>query len=280
MKEKDGLEKSALRARAQVIRMIRMARSGHLAGSLSAVDVLTYFYQKVLKVRPEQPDWSGRDRFFLSAGHVCPAWYAVLSERGFFPADQLLRLRQLDSPLQGHPSRRVELGIENSAGSLGQGLGMAVGTALALERDGSLAKVFVLTSDGEHDEGQVWEAYLMASHYHLSNLTIIVDVNGIQQSGETSQVLDLGDLKAKMKAFCLAVESCDGHSFTDIDKKYTKLTKITDRPHVLLCKTVPGKGIASLEGDARWHAGQPSEQQWQQIFTELAAALAERGVSL
>ena len=280
MKEKDDLEKSALQARAQVLRMIRVARSGHLAGSLSGIDVMTYFYRRVLNVKPDEPAWDGRDRFLLSAGHVCPAWYAVLSERGFINPEQLLTLRQLGSPLQGHPRRDVSLGIENSAGSLGQGVSLAAGIALALQRGGGSQRVFVYSSDGEQDEGMVWEAYLFASHYHLGNLTVIIDVNGIQQSGATCEVLDLGDLSGKLRAFGWAVEKCDGHDFSDIEAKYSKLNKISDRPRALLCRTIPGKGISLLEADAHWHAGQPSEEGWRAIFGELAGKLEAAGVSL
>lgn len=260
--------------------MIQAAGSGHLAGSLDMADVMTYFYQAVLNVRPEEPEWCERDRFFLSAGHLCPVWYATLSARGFFPAEKLLTLRQLGSELQGHPRRNVKLGIENSAGPLGQGMSMAVGAAYQLKKDGGKQRVFVLSSDGEHDEGQIWEAYLFASHYHLGNLTVIIDVNGIQQSGATREVLDLGDLEAKLRAFGLATAVCNGHDFVDIEEKYRQLKQIMSKPKALLCLTIPGKGISMLEGDHRWHAAQPNNEQWQTIFAELAEKLRAAGVDL
>ena len=276
----DYLAKNALYARAQVLRMIRVAGSGHLASSLGICDVLTYWYECVLRAKPEQPDWAERDLFLLSAGHLCPAWYATLARRKYFPEKLLLTLRQLDSPLAGHPHRNVSLGIENSAGSLGQGVSMAVGAALALQRNGTDRQVYVLASDGEQQEGQVWEAYQVASHYHLDNLTVIIDVNGIQQSGKTVNVLDLGDLAGKMTAFGFGVHVCDGHDFEALEQARAAMQAVTGKPHCLLARTTPGKGIALLENDYHWHAAAPSEEQWHQIFADLAGQLHEHGISI
>ena len=276
----DELTQISWRTRARVLRMIRAAGSGHLASSLGSSDIFTYFYHNVLNLHPGPTVFAERDYFLLSAGHLCPAWYATLSECGFFAPEHLLTLRQFGSPLQGHPHRQVELGIENIAGPLGQGLSMAAGLALARQRAGSQQKVFVLSSDGEQQEGQVWEAYLFAAHYRLANLLVIIDVNRIQQSGLVRQVMNLGDLAAKLQSFGFAVCECDGHDFADLAAKYSELASVSDKPQCLLCRTVPGKGISLLEGDALWHAAQPTDQQWGEIFAELADKLTAAGVDL
>ena len=272
------LSQISWRTRAYVLRMIRAAGSGHLASSLGSSDIFTFFYQSVLNLQPGSTAFGERDYFLLSAGHLCPAWYATLAGRGFFAAQHLLSLRQFGSPLQGHPHRQVELGVENIAGPLGQGVSMAAGLALALQRAGSQQKVFVLSSDGEQQEGQVWEAYLFAAHYRLANLMVIIDANRIQQSGLVRQVMNLGDLAAKLQSFGFAVRESDGHDFADLQAKYNELAGVDNQPKCLLCHTIPGKGISLLEGDAHWHAALPTDEQWDEIFAELADKLTAAGV--
>jgi len=257
-----------------------MSGSGHLASSLDSADLFTYLYQKGLNIRADRPDDDSRDLFFLSAGHLCPAWYAALAIRGFFPEADLLDLRRFGSFLQGHPHRNVPKGIENSAGPLGQGLSQAAGAALGLQRAGSPRRVYVLTTDGEQQEGQTWESYLFAAHYALDHLMVIIDVNGIQQTGHTDDVMKIGDLSAKMKAFGFYVATCDGHDFADIDAKFTALKKKTKKPQCLICQTVPGRGISLLESDPHWHAAQPTDEQWKTIFGELAALLRDADIDL
>ncbi len=273
------LQQFASLVRVHILRQIRHAGSGHLAGSLDMADVFTYFYQQVLNHRPTEPQWSDRDLFFLSAGHICPVWYATLALYGYFPPEKLLTLRQFGSQLQGHPQRQPELGLENSSGPLGQGVSMAVGAAHALKQAKSARRVFVVSSDGEQQEGQIWESYLFASHHQLSNFTILIDCNGIQQSGHVSDILNLEDLAAKFKAFNFAVAKVDAHDFTALDKAWQKLSAVTDKPHALLCHTVPGKGIPLLENDYHWHAGQPDDKQWSEIFAQAAQLLSSTGAT-
>lgn len=276
--QKEELEKQALILRCHILRAIRMAGSGHLAGSLDISEVLVYFYHQVLRVRPTEPEWPERDLFLLSAGHLCPAWYAMLAQLGYFPVDQLLTLRQFGSSLQGHPKRQPSLGIENSAGPLGQGVSMAVGMAYQLQQEQSGRRVFVLGSDGEQDEGQCWESYLFAAHYNLSNLTLLMDVNGIQQTGNVTTVMDTAELKDKLLAFGWAVAVVDGNDFASIESGWQQLKDLSC-PKAMLCRTIPGKGITLLENDYHWHAQQPTEEQWTEIFAQLETQLQHMGVS-
>jgi transketolase len=262
------LQQAAHRARQDVLRSIHAAGSGHLASSLGAADIFTYFYHHVLRLRPQQPQWQDRDLFLLSAGHLCPIWYVTLAHLGFFDPQLLLTLRHLDSPLQGHPQRQITLGIENSAGSLGQGISQAAGLAYALQQAQSDRRVFVLSSDGEQQEGQVWEAYLFAAHYHLHHLTVIIDLNDIQQSGRVGDVMNLTDLKTKLLSFNWAVGVCHGNDFASIDKVWQQI-KDTPYPHAIICRTTAGQGVSFMSGDYRWHAQTPNSAQWAQAFQEL-----------
>lgn len=252
--------------RSDILHSIYTTGSGHLAGSLGVVEILTYLYFVALNLRPQQPDWHERDLFFLSAGHLCPALYATLAQRGFFARKILSSLRQFGSPLQGHPRRQLSLGIECSAGSLGQGISQAVGAAYALKQSGSKRKVVVLASDGEQQEGQCWEAYLFAAHYHLDNLTLIVDVNGIQQSGLVKQVISLEDLAAKFLSFNFACTRPAGNDFSALHQAWQQLTAVKNYPKAILATTTPGKGVPLLENNYHYHAGMPSAALWQQIF--------------
>lgn len=261
------LKKQATLVRGDILRSIHAAGSGHLAGSLGVVEILLYYFI-ALKLKPEQPLWPERDLFFLSAGHLCPALYAVLSRKGFFSPALLKTLRTFGSPLQGHPHYQPNLGIECSAGSLGQGISQAVGAALALKRQNSCRRVVVLSSDGEQQEGQVWEAYLFAAHYQLNNFTLIIDYNRIQQSGPTNQVLSLGDLRSKFLSFNFACSEINGHDFAALAAADQQL-RHQSYPQVIIAHTTPGKGIAFLENDYHWHSRFPTKQQWQQIFAQL-----------
>lgn len=263
------LREQATLVRRDILESIHTAGSGHLAGSLGVVEILLYYYFVSLKLKPKQPLWSERDLFFLSAGHLCPALYAVLSRRGFFSTTLLKTLRAFGSPLQGHPHYQPEMGIECSSGSLGQGISQAVGAALALKRAGSKRRVVVLSSDGEQQEGQVWEAYLFAAHYQLNNFTLIIDCNRIQQSGNIDRVLSLGDLRTKFLSFNFACSKVDGHDFGALKKADEQLCSLS-YPQVILAHTIPGKGISFLENDYRWHSRFPTTEQWRQIFAECA----------
>jgi len=268
MTQFQDLTRLSKQLRLDVLQMIKHAGSGHLAGSLGMADVFAYFYHQVLNHRPQEPQWSDRDYFLLSAGHICPVWYATLARFNYFDPQLLSTLRQLNSPLQGHPKRNPDLGIENTSGPLGQGISMAAGLAYGLQQAGKKNQVFVVSSDGEQQEGQVWEAYLFVTHYHLKNLTIIIDCNGIQASGRVSQVMSIADLKDKLLAFNFAVGVVDGHDFANIDEVWQSLVSV-EHPKVLLCQTTPAKGISFMENDHYWHSKIPDNQQYQQALTEL-----------
>ncbi len=245
-------EQQANSTRLQVLQMIVKAGSGHLASGLGTVEIFQFFYQEVLRVKPEDPTWEDRDLFLLSAGHLCPTWYATLANQGFFPQSELMTLRQFGSPLQGHPHRNLAMGIENTSGPLGQGVSMAVGLAYGLQQAKSQRRVFVLTSDGEQQEGQAWEAYLFAAHYNLKNLTVIVDVNGIQASGPTKEVMKVDSLKEKFLAFNWAVGVADGNDHQSLQNTWQQLQTVP-YPKVLLAKTIPGKGVGFMENDYHFH---------------------------
>jgi len=241
---------------------------GHPGGSLSAAEIVATLYFGVLNVRPEEPGWPDRDRFVLGKGHAAPVLYAALAERGFFPRAWLGTLRRPGSMLQGHPDMRKTPGIDISTGSLGQGLSAAVGMALAGQMDGRTYRVFALLSDGELDEGQIWEAAMAAHKYRLGNLTAIVDHNGLQNDGYTADVMPLGDLKAKWAAFGWDVVEVDGH---DTRALYAMLqAPHPGTPRVVLARTTKGKGVGFMEGKGEWHAAAISDAQLTEALSELA----------
>lgn len=246
--------------RKDVVVMLTEAKSGHSAGSLGLADVFTALYFNVMNHDPQNPGWEGRDRFLLSNGHVCPVHYAALANTGYFPKEQLLTLRKLGSPLQGHPHRTALPGVENSSGPLGQGLSQAVGMALVGKREKKDWRVYCVVSDGEHGEGQIWEAVMLANKYKLSNLTAIMDRNNIQIDGFTEEVLPLESIEDKYRAFGWNVIHSDGH---DIIKLITACeeSKKSERPTMIIAHTVPGKGIPFMELLVEWHGKSPSKEQ-------------------
>lgn len=248
--------------------MLEQAKSGHAGGALGLADVLAVLYRDVLKHRPAEPRWLGRDRLVLSNGHVCPVLYAALARHGYFPEKELLRLRRLDSPLEGHPKADLDLGIEVSSGPLGQGISQAIGMALAARYQGRSHHTFVITSDGEHQEGQTWEAYLSGAKYKLENLTAIVDRNYIQISGVTEQVMPLESLPDKLRAFGWQVYEVDGHDHDEL-----KLTLIAARddglPSVVVAYTEPGRGVDFMESKYSWHGSPPSPAEARQALHQL-----------
>jgi len=246
--------------RKDVVLMLTEAKSGHSAGSLGLADVFTALYFNVLNHDPQNPNWEERDRFLLSNGHVCPVQYAALANTGYFPKEQLITLRKLGSPLQGHPHRTTLPGIENSSGPLGQGLSQAVGMALVGKREKKDWRVYCVVSDGEHGEGQIWEAVMLANKFKLSNLTAIMDRNNIQIDGFTEEVLPLESIEDKYRAFGWNVIHSDGH---DIIKLITACeeSKKSERPTMIIAHTVPGKGIPFMELLVEWHGKSPSKEQ-------------------
>lgn len=258
----DQLKKIASQIRINIIKMIAQAGSGHPAGSLSITDILTLLYFHLLKHQPQKPNWSDRDYLLLSHGHVCPAWYATLAEAGYFSKDKLNSLRQFGSPLQGHPKLNSLPGVENSSGPLGQGISQACGLALALKMDDKTNKVYCLMSDGEQQEGQVWEAYMLANKYQLSNLIVLIDRNNIQIEGNTEKVMPLDNLKQKIRSFGWQVLESNGHDFNQLKQNIKKAWKSKNQPTAIICHTVAGKGVDFMEKEGFiWHGKSLNQEQ-------------------
>ena len=261
--------------RRDIITMTANAGSGHPGGSLSAVELMTSVFFNHLRVDPKNPHDPDRDRFVLSKGHAAPCYYAVLAAKGFISRDEYANFRQLHSILQGHPDAKKVPGIDASMGSLGQGVSIAVGMALA----GKVAKkdyrVYAILGDGEVAEGQVWEAMMAANKYHLDNLCACVDVNGLQIDGETKDVMPTEPLDKKFEAFGWHVIKCDGHDFDQIEAAYKEAEQTKGQPTMILAKTIKGKGVSFMENNAGWHGKAPYDEQWAQAKAELEAKIKE-----
>lgn len=264
------LEENARRIRRHVVTMIEKAGSGHPGGSLSCVDIVATLYFYKMRHRPEEPSWEDRDRFVLSKGHGAPTLYAVLAEAGYFPVEKLRTLRTFGSMLQGHPDATLTPGVEYSSGSLGQGLSVACGMAVAGKLDKRTQRVYVLLGDGECDEGQVWEAALFASQYKLDNLTAIVDRNGLQIDGPTERVMSLEPLTKKWEAFGWHVLEIDGHKIEDIITALDKAEKVRGRPTVIIAHLIKGKGVSFMEWTSDFHGKPPSKQELESAIMELS----------
>ncbi|RKZ01490.1 MAG: transketolase [Candidatus Hydrothermota bacterium] len=263
------LKEIARKLRIDILRMITLAGSGHPGGSLSAIDILVALYWRVMRHDPKNPNWPERDRFVLSKGHAAPALYAVLAEWGYFPKDDLWKLRKIDSHLQGHPSHKDTPGVEASTGSLGQGFSVAVGMALGLRLSGSDATVYVMLGDGELDEGQTWEAALSAGHYKLDNLVAILDHNGLQIDGFTRDVMDTTPLEDKFRAFKWATRSIDGHDFDQILDAFEWAKSVKGQPALIVANTIKGKGVSFMENKVEWHGKAPTWEQFEMALKEL-----------
>jgi len=271
------LERIAHTLRRHVVEMVGKAGSGHPGGSLSAADIMAVLYfGDVLKVRPANPAWPDRDRFVLSKGHAAPILYAALAERGFFPVEILPTLRQLGSILQGHPDARKVPGVEVSTGSLGQGLSLAVGMALAGKVDKKSYRVWALVGDGESEEGQIWEAAMAAAHYKLDNLTAIVDHNHLQIDGPICEVMSPEPLADKWRAFGWDVVEVDGHNIQDLLKVFSA-PPAQGKPRAIIAETVKGKGVSYMEGLAAWHGKAPKGEELDRALAELALPEKDRG---
>jgi len=267
------LKNMARTIRKDIVQMVHAAGSGHPGGSLSAADIATALYFNVMNIRPQQPHWEDRDRFVLSKGHCCPVLYACLGRRGFFDVAELNTLRKFGSKLQGHPDMNKCPGVEMSAGTLGNGLGCAVGMALAGRLQGKAHKIFVLLGDGECQEGSVWEAAMCAAHHKLANLIAIVDVNRLQILGTTAQIMDVAPLADKWRSFGWKVLDVDGH---DMDRVLATLdnAKRMEGPVVILAATVKGKGVSFMEDAVRWHGAAPSDKELELAVKEIEGAAA------
>lgn len=257
--------------RRDIIEMTHAAGSGHPGGSLSAVEIVATLYGAVMRHDPADPKLADRDRFVLSKGHAAPVLYAALAESGYLPREELTTLRKLGSRLQGHPDMRKTPGVEVSTGSLGQGLSLANGLALALRLDCNAAPtVFCLMGDGELQEGMVWEAAMAAAHYNLSNLVAIVDLNGLQIDGPTCEVMDVGNVAAKFQAFGWTALTCDGHSLQELVDSFEQAKAVTEGPVVIVARTMKGRGVSFMENLCDWHGKAPNADECARALTELA----------
>ena len=273
-KEKRELQKLAIQVRKGVIEGTGHAKSGHPGGSLSIADIVTYLYFHEMNVDPKNPKWEDRDRFVLSKGHTAPALYAALSLKGFFPWKHIATLRQPDSILQGHPSMKYTPGVDMSTGSLGQGISTAVGMALGAKLQGKSFRVYAPLGDGEIEEGQVWEAAMLAGNRKLDNLVAIVDWNNLQIDGVLDDVNSPCPIDKKFEAFGWNVNTIDGHDFDQIDDAFTAAKACKGKPTCIIAKTIKGKGVSYMEDKCEWHGAAPNAEQYEQAMAELDAALA------
>ncbi|PLY06159.1 MAG: transketolase [Desulfuromonas sp.] len=263
------LEDTARRLRVEILKMLNQARSGHTGGSLSAIDVLTVLFFHQMRHDPSNPAWEGRDRFVLSKGHAAPALYATLAEAGYFPREDLKTLRRLGSHLQGHPDMRKTPGVEVCTGSLGQGFSQAVGLALAARLSGNDSRTYAMLGDGELQEGQIWEAAMAAPHYGLDRLCVVVDLNGLQIDGEVSRVMRVEPVGPKFLAFGWHVLEVDGHDVAAIARAFAEAKDVTDRPTMIIARTVKGKGVPFFEHKASYHGTPPSDDELLQALEHL-----------
>ena len=273
--EKKQLMATACKVRMGVIESTHGAKAGHPGGSLSAADVFTYLYFQELNIDPKNPKWEERDRFVLSKGHTAPGLYAALALRGFFPVDDLPTLRHIDSYLQGHPNMNSVPGVDMSTGSLGQGISAAAGMALAARHAGKSCRVYALLGDGEIQEGQVWEAFMLAHHYGLDNLCAVIDNNGLQIDGPVDKVMSPYPIPEKLKAFGWNVVEIDGHDFDQIESAFAQARETKGVPTAIVMKTTKGKGVSYMENQAGWHGKAPNDEEYEKAMAELKAQLAE-----
>ncbi|MGI6451516.1 MAG: transketolase [Desulfitobacteriia bacterium] len=263
------IEKMACKIRQDIIEMLVPAKSGHPGGSLSAADIMAALYFSVLNIDPARPDWPERDRFVLSKGHAAPVLYAALAERGFFPREELLKLRQTGHFLQGHPDMKKIPGVDMSTGSLGQGISAAAGMALAGKIDQRDYRVYCLLGDGEIAEGLVWEAAMAAAHYQLDNLVTILDHNGLQIDGRNEEVLNSAPLKPKWEAFGWNVLEVNGHNIAELLNAFELAKNFSGKPTMIIAETVKGKGVSFMENAVGWHGAAPSPEEGQAALAEL-----------
>jgi transketolase len=266
----ERLERIANDIREDIIRMLEHAGSGHSAGPLGLADIFTALYFDILKHDPKNPDWEGRDMLLLSNGHCVPVRYATMAHAGYFPKKELMTLRQFGSRLQGHPERTRLPGMETTSGPLGSGLSQACGMALALRMDGNKhRRVYTVMGDGELDEGNIWEAAMLAGKYQLSNITAIIDRNNIQIDGPTEQVMPLENLKAKWEAFGWHVIEINGNDIEAVIDACEMAKAIAEKPIMIIAYTIPGKGVDFMEGDYHWHGMPPNREQAKKALHEL-----------
>ena len=263
------LMKKANEVRKGAITAVHSAKSGHPGGSLSAADIYTYLYFEEMNVDPKDPKKADRDRFVLSKGHTAPGYYATLANKGFFPVEDLTTLRKVGSYLQGHPDMKHIPGVDMSSGSLGQGISAAVGMAISAKLNDASYRVYTLLGDGEIQEGQVWEAAMLAGHRKLDNLVVIVDNNNLQIDGTVEEVNSPYPIDKKFEAFNFHVINIDGHDFDAIDAAFKEAREIKGQPTAIIAKTVKGKGVSFMENQASWHGAAPNDEQYAVAMADL-----------
>ncbi len=267
--DKLKLMKTANEIRKDIIVSVHSAKAGHPGGSLSAAEIFTYLYFEELNVDPKDPDKADRDRFVLSKGHTAPGLYAALAERGFFPKEDLVTLRHTGSYLQGHPDMKCIPGVDMSSGSLGQGISAAVGMAIAAKMSGDTYRVYTLLGDGEIQEGQVWEAAMLAAHWKLDNLLVIVDNNNLQIDGPVDKVNSPYPIDKKFEAFNFHVINIDGNDFDQIDAAFKEAKTVKGCPTAIIARTVKGKGVSFMENNAGWHGKAPNDEEYKIAMADL-----------
>lgn len=269
------LEEMARTIRRDIITMIYKAGDGHPGPSLSVADIVTALYFELMRIDPQNPDWSDRDRLILSKGHACPAVYAALARKGYFALEELSRLRFLDSMLQGHPDMNKTPGIDFTSGSLGNGIGAGLGMAIAAKLKNKDYYSYVITGDGELQEGVVWESMMAAIRYKANNLIVIVDNNGMQSGGKVSEISGLYPILPKLEAFGWHCQEIDGHNFEEILKAVENAKAEKERPSIILAHTIKGKGVPFMENNNAWHKGVPSHSQWVEAMKALGGEIDE-----
>ena len=269
----NNLKSIAAKIRLGALEAVHAAASGHPGGSLSIADIMAHLYFEEMNVKADDPKWADRDRFVLSKGHTAPALYATLALKGFFSSDELKKLRQVDSFLQGHPDMKGTPGVDMSTGSLGLGISTACGMALAAKIDGKDYRTYTIVGDGESEEGQVWEAAMFAAHYKLDNLCVIIDWNGLQIDGTVEEVMNPTPHDKKLEAFGFHVISIDGHDFDQIEAALNEARATKGKPTAIIAKTIKGKGVSYMENQVGWHGSAPNDEQYEKAVAEIRATM-------
>jgi len=272
----EELEQMAATIRCDIIEMICTAEAGHPGGSLSATDVVTALFFRLMRVDPENPDWPDRDRFILSKGHACPVWYATLAERGYFDKSHLGTLRRLNSILQGHPDMHKTPGIDMTAGSLGHGLSAGIGMALSGKLRRKDYHVWIVIGDGESQEGSIWEAAMSGARWKLDNLTAIMDCNNLQNDSYVDQTMPIEPIADKWQAFGWHVLDIDGHDMAAVVQALETAKTVKDQPTIVLARTIKGKGVSFMENVCEWHGKAPSQKQADEAMNEIRRCSSER----
>ncbi len=270
--DKLKLMKITNEVRKDIVTAVHSAKAGHPGGSLSAAELLTFLYFEEMNIDPKDPGKADRDRFVLSKGHIAPALYSVLAERGYFPKKELLTLRHTGSRLQGHPDMKQVPGVDMSSGSLGQGISAAVGMAIAAKLSGASYRVYTMVGDGEIQEGQVWEASMLAAHRRLDNLVVIVDNNNLQIDGEVDKVNSPYPIDKKFEAFNFHVINIDGNDFDQIEPALKEARAVKGQPTAIIAKTLKGKGVSFMENAAEWHGKAPNDEEYKIAMADLEKA--------